>query len=335
MRRVVSLVACTAALAGCVSGFDRNDQVVAGLRILGVSQHVDNGDGIDWADADAGDTIHLSALVVNPGGLSTVTVTWLACLPSPTGQTQPCTDPEFLRDPTKVIPLANDTANTGVLLLNQATGDQATAFDFTVPGMGSPDDVSPLLQGLLTRADMNVNAQCALYTQIPMLIVAQDSASNAVVAAEKNLRLSPWKAIQAANNPNYMYYVRNANPSVGALNLDPSTLTLCDGQPLQPGDTFPSGPQTLCLVVANAQSYYTCTLDGPDVANPVPEEPGVTWYMTGGGSLSSLSPPSDGSMTSLASRTYTIFTRPQGPFTLYGVVRDGRDGANWIAQDFQ
>ena len=30
-----------------------------------------------------------------------------------------------------------------------------------------------------------------------------------------------------------------------------------------------------------------------------------------------------------------MFTRPPGPFTLYGVVRDGRDGENWIAQDFQ
>jgi hypothetical protein len=325
LRRALSLLASSVALAGCVSGFDRNDQVVDSLRILGISQHVDNGDGLDWADADVGDTVRLSALVANPGGLSTVTVTWLACLPPPNGLTQPCTDPEFLRDPATVIPLANDTANTGVVLLGQGTD-----LDYVVP-----DEVAPLLDMQLMNADAHPNAQCALYKQIPLLVVAQDSSNGAVFAAEKNLRLSPWKTIAAANDPNYMYYVRNANPAIGAINLNPSSLGLCDGQPLQPGDTFPQGPQTVCVIVTNAQTYYTCTLDGPDLANPVPEEPAVTWYMTGGGSLSSLSPPSDGSMTSLASRTYTIFTRPQGPFTLYGVVRDGRDGANWIAQDFQ
>jgi hypothetical protein len=326
LRRASSILglASALALAGCVSGFDRNDQIVDSLRILGVGQHVDSGDGIDWADADAGDTIHLSALVANPGGLSTVTVTWLACLPIP-GQTQPCTDPNYLRDPTTVIPMANDPS-TGVYLLGQGTD-----IDYTVP---STYQVQALLQSLLTRADMMVNAECALYTQIPLLVVAQDAANGAVFAAVKNIRLSPWKEIQQLNDPAYMYYVRNINPAVGALNLNPPTLTQCDGQALYPGDTFPEGPQTICLVVGQAQTYYTCTFDGPDLANPVPEQPGVIWYMTGG-ALNGFAAPNDGSGSSLASRTYTVFTRPPGPFTLYGVVRDGRDGEAWIAQDFQ
>ncbi len=323
-------LAAAGALAGCVSGFDRNDQIVNSLRILGVRAQVDSGDGIDWADADAGDTVHLSALVANPGGLATVTTTWLACLPV-AGKTQPCTDPAFLRDPTTIIPMAYDTANTGVLMLGQGTDVQGTAIDYVVP-----DEIEPLLQMLLDRADAQVNAQCALYMQIPLLIIAQDSANGAVFSAVKNLRLSPWKEIQQANDPAYMYYIRNSNPTVDGFNLGPSTVTLCDGQPLQAGYAFPDGPQTICLSLLPRppQTYYVCTLDGPDLANPVPEQPDVTWYTTGG-ALSSLAPPSDGSGGNLGTRTYTVFTRPPGPFTIYGVVRDGRDGEAWIAQDFQ
>jgi hypothetical protein len=53
------------------------------------------------------------------------------------------------------------------------------------------------------------------------------------------------------------------------------------------------------------------------------------------GALASFSPPSNGATGDTASLTYTGFTRPAGPFTLFGVVRDGRDGEAWIAQDFQ
>jgi len=229
-----------------------------------------------------------------------------------------------------------------------------------------PDEIQPLLQGLLDRADMQVNAECALYTQIPLLIIAQDSANGAVFAAAKNLRLSPWKEIAQANNPNYQYYVRNQNPHIAGFNLSPTSLSACDGQPLattcvadsdcDPGATcangvcssaggsasslaFPDGPQVVCLNIVREQSYYTCGLDGPQIDQPgdgpnVPEQAAVIWYMTGG-SLSGLPAPNDGSGGSVSSRTFTYFTRPPGPFTIYGVARDRRDGETWIAQDFQ
>ncbi len=90
----------------CESGFDRNDQIVNSLRILGVKAHVitnDANDQLNWADADAGDTVEFSALVANPTGDPALTVTWLACLPVP-GQVSPCTYPPDLRDPTKIVP---------------------------------------------------------------------------------------------------------------------------------------------------------------------------------------------------------------------------------------
>lgn len=350
MRARLTLPLVVAGLLGCTSGFDRNDQIVNSLRILGIGEHIADTSGmnIDWADADVGDTVHFEALVANPTGLSTVTVTWLACLPIP-GQPQPCTDDKSLRDPVSIIRLSDDPANTGVLKLG--TG---TAFDYVVP-----DDLQPVLQALLTRADMQVNAECALYTQIPLLVIAQDNANGAVFAAVKNLRLSPWKEIAQANDPAYAYYVRNANPVIQAMNI-PTTVGLCDGETLaagclqdsdcsggatcqdhhcRPGGVFPDGQQSICLALAADQSYYTCGLQGPQINQPtdppnVPEQSRVTWYVSGG-SLSDYAAPMNGSGGSLTSRTYTYFTRPAGPFTIYGVVRDGRDGETWIAQDFQ
>ncbi|MES1205112.1 MAG: hypothetical protein ABUS79_04170 [Pseudomonadota bacterium] len=355
-RQTTSLRLAVAAtgLLGCVSGFDRNDQIVNSLRILGVSAHIDDPQMMaDWADAAVGDTVHLRSLLANPGGLSTVTVTWLACLPI-TGQTQPCTDDAYLRDPTAVIPLADDPS-TGVLKLGTGVD-----IDFVVP-----EELRPLQQMLLDRADQAVNAECALYTPIPLLVIAKDNATGAVVAASKNIRLSPWKDIEASSDPAYRYYPRNANPAIGGFNLSPTSSNSCDGQPLATpcvtnadcgggtcvygacsGGTgtitapaFPDGPQVICLNIVREQSYYTCGLQGPQIDHPddppnVPEQAGVIWYMTGG-SLNGFSAPSNGSGGSVSSRTFTHFTRPAGPFTIYGVARDGRAGEWWIAQDFQ
>jgi len=209
------------------------------------------------------------------------------------------------------------------------------------------------------------NAECALYIQVPLLVIAQD-AGGAVFAAVKNLRLSPWKTIAQANDPNhasYAYYVRNMNPTITAFNLSPTGVTACDGQPLATpctadadctsaggtcantgfcsggNNVFPDGDQTICVATGQPQSYYTCGLDGPQIDNPgdppnVAEQPNVTWYMTGG-ALGAYAAPMNLSGGSVASRTFTHFTRPPGPFTIYGIVRDNRDGQNWIAQDFQ
>lgn len=356
-RQATRLALAMTALIGCTSGFDRNDQIVNSLRILGISAHVDDpsGMGIDWADADVGDTVHLRALVSDPAGAAAVKVTWVACLPIP-GQTQPCTDEAYLRDPMNIISNLPQDPSTGVLLLGTGVD-----LDVQVPNI---DLITSKLNMLLDNAKQHPNAQCALYTQVPLLVVAQDDAG-ALVAAVKNLRLSPWKTIAAAMPPNtnWAYYVRNSNPTITAFNISPTGVAACDGQPLATpckadadcatgatcgddgfcsggGGVFPDGDQTICLATDQPpQSYYTCGLDGPQISNPgdppnVPEQPNVTWYMTGGG-LGSYAMPMNGSGGSVASRTFTHFTRPPGPFTIYGVIRDNRDGQNWVVQDFQ
>jgi hypothetical protein len=348
----VVLGAALAALgaAACVSGFDRNDQIVNGLRILGVSAHIDNGDGIDWADAEAGDTVTFKALVANPSNIPGVTVTWVTCLPSPNNTVTPCTSEAVLRDPTQLPGMP------GVLTLG--SGD---TIQYTVPS-----EASALTDALIMNAEnpMTPNAQCALFIEAPIIVIAQGNGST--VTALKYLRLSPWSQIGPTDmsNPALQHYVRNANPTIEALNNVPSDATACVGQTLVascdannpcaggatcssdgwcPPASFPDGPQTICGQLRDTQTdatgadvdiqtYYYCGMDGVDGSEM--EFPSITWYETAG-TEASIANSNTAGTPDLAARTFQLFTRPPGPFTLYGVVRDGRDGENWIAQTFQ
>jgi hypothetical protein len=331
-----------AAASGCESGFDRNDQIVNSLRILGAAAHIDNGDGVDWADAEVGDTVTLSALVANPTGIPSVTVTWLTCLPSLNDTLTPCANEQVLRQPTDLITMAANPDN-GVIQLGVGETIQYTV----------PQEVQTLLDQLTARADANVNAECALYIEAPLIIIAQGS-DGSVVTALKNLRLSPWSQTgPGASDPALQYYIRNANPSITALDI-PNDRSACAGQTLVvacqtdadcsgatcspdgwcPPAPFPSGPQTICgqLGPTDVQTYYYCGLDGPDGTQM--EQPAITWYETAG-SQGDIANKNTAGTPDLTSRTFETFTRPPGPFTLYGVIRDERDGENWIAQDFQ
>jgi hypothetical protein len=356
LRRLVSAPGLMAAAllcagaAGCESGFDRNDQIVNSLRILGAAAHIDNGDGVDWADAQAGDTVTLSALVANPTGIPTVTVTWVTCLPSLNDALTPCVDEQVLRQPADLIPMAADPAS-GVIELGVGETIQYTV----------PQEVQPLLDQLIARAQnpASPNAQCSIFIEAPIIIIAQGS-DGSVVTAVQNLRLSPWSQIGSnTTDPTLQYYVRNSNPDLTALNLA-SDFSACAGQetlvkacrsdadcPGQvvggcspegwcpPATVFPSQDnQLICVQLAAnaAQTYDYCGLNGFNGSEP--EVPSITWYETAG-TQGGVSNSNTAGTADLKSRTFETFTRPMGSFTLYGVVRDGRNGENWIAQDFQ
>jgi hypothetical protein len=341
-------------LASCVSGFDRNDQLVLGLRILGAAAHIDNGDGVDWADAEVGDTVTFSALVANPTNIPVVTVTWVTCLPSLNQTVTPCDSETVLRQPADLITMA-DAGSNGVIKLG--VGE---TIKYTVPQEG----VGDLLQMLITRAEdpTQLIAQCSIFIEAPVIIIAQgsDAQGNVIseVTAVKNLRLSPWSQVgPTVSTPALQHYIRNANPTIEALNI-PNDKSACVGQTLVqscqsdadcPGATcstdgwcppamlFPAGSQTICGQIRDTaptdiQTYYYCGLDGVDGSEM--EYPTITWYATGGAQATIANSNTAGT-PDLASRTFEIYTRPPGPFTLYGVVRDGRDGENWIAQAFQ
>jgi hypothetical protein len=336
----------TIGLASCVSGFDRNDQMVNSLRILGAAAHIDSGDGVDWADAQVGDTVTFSALIANPTGVPGVTVTWVTCLPSLNNTVTPCDSETVLRQPTDLITMAADPAS-GVILLGVGETIQYVV----------PQEVQPLLDALIANADQHVNAQCSVFKEAPVIIIAQGS-DNSVVSAVKNLRLAPWSQTGPdAPDPRLQHYIRNANPGITALNV-PNDKSACVGQTLVascqsaadcggapatcspegwcPAVPFPADPQTITICGripdADSQTYYYCGLDGVDGSEL--EYPSITWYETAG-TEAGISNSNTAGTPDLPSRTFQNITRPMGSFTLYGVVRDGRDGENWIAQDFQ
>jgi len=325
-------------VSSCESGFERNDQTVNSLRILGAASHIsNNNDGIDWADAEVGDTVTLSALVANPTGIPTVKVTWVTCLPNVNNTLTPCVDETVLRNP------ANLPGMAGVIELGVGETIQYTV----------PSEVQPLLDQLVMRADASPNAECAIYIEAPVIIIVQGS-DGSVVTAVKNLRLSPWSQTgPSASDPALQHYIRNANPSIENLNI-PADDSACVGQTLVascqtdvdcggatcspdgwcPPAPFPAGNQIICgqIPAADIQTYYYCGLDGVDGSEM--EYPTITWYSTAG-SQAGIANKNKAGTPDLPSRTFIEFARPTEPFTLYGVVRDGRDGENWIAQAFQ
>jgi len=178
------------------------------VRILGAAAHIDNGDGVDWADAEVGDSVTLSALIGNPTAIPTVTVTWVTCLPSLMNTVTPCTDAAVLRKPTDLITMADDPS-TGVIKLGVGETIQYTV----------PSEVQPLLDQLIARAQTNLNAECSIFIETPLIIIAQGSDGSTVTAIQ-NLRLSPWSQIGSnTTDKTLQYYVRNANPDLTALNL--------------------------------------------------------------------------------------------------------------------
>jgi hypothetical protein len=353
LRRSSPLVLATAlalAAGACVSGFDRNDQTVNSLRILGASMHIDNGAGIDWADAQAGDTVTFKALLANPTNIPGVTVTWVTCLPSLNNTVTPCTSEQVLRDPVQLID-GTYGPSTGVLQLG--VGE---TIQYTIPA-----EIKYLTDMLITRAQDPTTkaAQCALFIEAPVIIIAQgtDPAGNPgpAVTAIKYLRLSPWSQIGPTDptDPTLQAYVRNYNPSIEALNI-PNDHSACADQTLVqscktdtdctgggpcssdgwcPALPFPAGPQTICGQIPDTdiQTFNYCGMDGVDGTQI--EYPTITWYETAG-AQATIANTNTAGVPDLAARTFLLFTRPSQAFTLYGVVRDGRDGENWIVQDF-
>jgi hypothetical protein len=96
---------------------------------------------------------------------------------------------------------------------------------------------------------------------------------------------------------------------------------------------FPAGPETICGQIpdADVQTFNYCGMDGVDGTQI--EYPTITWYETAG-AQATIANTNTAGVPDLAARTFLLFTRPSQAFTLYGVVRDGRDGENWIVQDF-
>jgi hypothetical protein len=265
-----------------------------------------------------------------------VRVEWFACVPDPAVTVPPCLDPDALRD------LDRLPTTPGVLRLGEGA-----EVDVPVPAA-----LRPAVEAVVARAAGRPELACTLYAEVGVVAIARAGGEEARVAV-KPARIAPRGSALAEA------YVRNVNPVVAAVRAGPTEAGRCagglllvrpcatdadcgpgvacaDAAPAGPrgparlcDDPLPRRPQTLCAAPAaqSVQVYDQCDPAGNRF--PLAEELRWQWYATGG------TFDTDGGAFDLGNATgdRISFTPPDGPFTLWLILRDGRGGEDWIRRD--
>jgi hypothetical protein len=337
MRRLAVACGALAALGSCNTGF-APQYLVRDLRVL--AAHAEVVTDPRWADADAGESVRLTALVANPQGSTDVTVRWKGCLPRQGEGVSPCLDPAVLRDPSLLDGLPG-TVDLG-------TGESVV--------VRIPPELQPLLQAVIDRAEARPELACTLYLELPVLAIASSAATTRM--AVKTVRLTPWREV--LGTPLEGVYVRNQNPAIAEVIADPADADACTGgAPLvrpcssdadcglgvgcRPGpdasggtggicdDPIAAGTHPLCVKAAadSVQIYRQCSADGS--RTDFFEGLSYQWYATAGTlKRSGGNPPGD---TGNVTGDTVDLDAPAGPFTLWVIVRDDRGGEGWLRRD--
>jgi len=263
----------------------------------------------------------------------------------------PCLDPAILRDPARL------DSTPGVIDLG--VGESVT---FTLP-----PSLAPLLQALVDQARQDPPRACTLYAEVPVLALV--SAPGTTRIAAKTVRATPWQALRQEPPPGA--YVRNTDPVLGAVRAGADDPGACaggvpvarpcaadadcssaacvagPGGPDAPGacaDPMPAGRLDLCARVAEppvpipdpapimgSQVYAECRADGTN--QTFFESLTWQWYATGG-VLERTDGGAPGDLGDVTGQQVR-FTRPEGSFTLWLILRDGRGGEDWIRRDYR
>ncbi len=309
MSRVLPLLAL--ALAACNTGFDPQYRV-RDLRILDIRSVAQ---GSNSADVLPGDTLVLSALVVNPLSRPGLTVDWLVCLPQASQAVSPCLDADYLQDPSRLAAAVGTIP--GVVAL-----DPENPATYVVPS--SPGPLDAALGFVVGLAEQNSTYECRLFTEL--VAVAVVTAGGRQEIAYKRIPLRPPPSLLVGSGVTDRY-VPNLNPTVGDVRLNPSDETNCTGGATVPptSSPFPSGEVVLCALGGNgsAQSVNLCEPDGS--TTQAAESIDWQWYVTDGDF------PDDNGGVGDARGGHVKFQRPSSAFTLWTVVRDGRGGTDWAS----
>jgi hypothetical protein len=315
VRRLASLA--LPALLACNPGFDPQYRVTD-LRILAVQAAVVGPatvDGVTTADPNLDDTLQLEALIANPKGqadLSDLDVTWLACAPGQGGALPPCVDPTVLQDPASLVA-------AGAFPI--AKGAKPPAYPLAALPPAAHDAFQAALDAARALALSQPTYQCRIYVEIPIVVVAESPTGRRDVAL-KRVRLvqRPAEAVPPLDG-----YVPNGNPVVKDAIVQSTdgcvgTASLATAEALSAGTT-----KTLCAEAASQpDGYFVCGADGARTGTT--ETLTWQWYVTAGEFK-------DVGFVGNAEGSHLDFTAPQGPFTLWLILRDGRGGEGWMHFD--
>ena len=304
---------------------------VGDLRILAVRSEVVGSGPPPYADADSGDTLEITALVPNPLGRATFRVRFAACLPTGTQALPPCLDPSALRDVDKVL------ADPGVVQLGEGTPAGPDAYAVTV----SVPDLTTLFQQVIARAEASPGLQCALFLELPVLVVADAGAAHQL--AVKRVRLTPRSLV--AGTPLQNAYVPNRDPQpLGTWFVLDENAPCGTGTPVAvpcsaraPCIIGACGADGFCAGTIPNQTGFLCPLhDGTSVGEYNQCAPDGTrtlyseslewqYYATDGDFP-------DADVFGNATGTTAKFVPPAGAFTLWTILRDGRGGEGWVSR---
>jgi hypothetical protein len=309
VRRI--LAPALVAVLACNTGFEPQYRVTD-LRILAVRAEVS---GSIQADACFDDSVQLAALVANPLGRTGLAVRWFLCAPSPTGALTPCQDPGFLADPDLLVGSSAVELQAGA-----GTGEQPPAFTLS----SLPPDVAAALATDLKAAEDRALAQatyqCSVFVEIPLVVVATAEGRRDV--ALKHLRLVQRPADV---HPPLDGYVVNHDPQPADVFTSPTDPEACTGgNSVTTSSPFPAGRVVICGQHDTPETYYVCGPAGERI--PTTEAYTWQWYVTAGNF------PDVGGVGN-AQGSHLDFERPAGPFTLWAILRDGREGSSWMRFD--
>jgi hypothetical protein len=309
LRLPAAALAALAALS-CNTGFEPQYRVTD-LRILGVRASALDGRGQPGLSADVTveDDVQLEVLLANPLGRAAPRVRWYSCLPADREAASPCLEPEFLKDP------AGLAAAFGARQIAEGVAPVLSLPDFAA---AAGPALADLVEAALVEAEQKPSLRCLLFLEVPIVVVAEAEGRREV--ALKRVRLVPTDA-ELASHPGVNQYVRNLNPDpdrTGAVRALPGEEDCAPGDlpltPMPPERTF------LCARADAEGTYGTCDAGG--ATTQTRESYSFQWYATGGEF-----PEFDGRGN--ATGGSVEFARPQGPFTLWMIVRDGRGGESW------
>lgn len=286
--------------------------LVPDLRILAVRDWVAT---TAFADADEGEQVNLEALVANPRQRAGVTVDWYVCPPWSGGPLPSCLDPQRLASP-DTLPARPDVAPLAGAAM--APGGSPLSLVSRVSVTVPTAQVGPALDALVAAAKLEPSLRCRLFIEIPVVAIVR--AEGIAEVALKRVRLSPTTRV--SGDPDLAgIYVLNMNPAVGTLWMNPTDVETCSTGVVVT-TPLPAGEVTFCATAGaeSVQTFNQCQPDGS--LDGVVEELEFQWYVSAGAIAGA-------SFDGNATGSHVEVTPPSGPFTLWGILRDGRGGTDW------
>ncbi len=298
------LLAAALLLAACNTNVDPQFRV-NDVRIMAIRSAVLAGAS---ADVQPGDTLVLDALVANPLGRPGLSIEWFACLPQGNDAVLPCSDLATLSDPSR---LAGDPS---VMVLGSGPH-----VEYTPPAA----KLTAALDFAIDTARREPTYRCRLYAELVVVVVASAEGKRSV--AEKAVRVVPTSLPPDVTS----YYTLNHNPKADDVLRAPSDPDACTGGTSLGAGPFPAGKTVICGRANSVPGTYTAdrfNLCNPDGSITPEQDESLSWqWYAAGGDF-----PAVGGVGN-ARGDHVDFTRPPDAFALWGILRDGRGGTDWVS----